>query len=87
MILAKSRLVFHVCIFQEGFRQDEDNDKSDYDQSDDEQSDGYKEEHYWWDCPFCKNIGPTAEERDIHLDMCTEKLYLVLPSTYLTDPV
>ena len=46
MILAKSRLVFHVCIFQEGFRQDEDNDKSDYDQSDDEQSDGDKEEHY-----------------------------------------
>ena len=54
MILAKSRLVFHVCIFQEGFRQDEDNDKSDYDQSDDEQSDGDKKEHYWWDWPFCK---------------------------------
>ena len=67
-----------MCILQEGFRHDEannksDDDKSDDGESDDDQSDGDEEEHYWWDCPFCKNIWLTAEERDVHLDMCTEK--------------
>ena len=56
-----------MCILQEGFRHDEATNQSDDGESDDDESDGDEEEHY------CKNIWLTAEERDVHLDMCTEK--------------
>ena len=48
-----------------------------HNQSDSEESeedeDNEIEEHFWWDCPYCKDIWLTEEERNTHLEICMEK--------------
>ena len=50
-----------------------------HDESDEEESDSDEEEddgvveHYWWDCPYCKDIWLTEEERNQHLEICMER--------------
>ena len=49
-------------------------DERDTEESDsDEEEDNGVVEHYWWDCPYCKDIWLTEEERNQHLEICMER--------------